>query len=611
MEDCMSRSLKTVCAASAVAALVGLGASAGLAYTAAQTQPYSQQWGQQSGFGQQQREQQYGSPGFGPTSQYGWGAADRQYSQHGATGQFGQGAGWQQGATPFGYGYGQGSTGSQAHGYSGQPGTFQPGMGQQSYQQQTTEFGAGGQQQFYGQPGQQFYGQQAYAQPQQQYSGQAYGQAYGQQQFYGQPGQQQFYRQPGQQPFYAQSGQPQQFYGQPTQQQFYGQSRMQQFGHPGYGVTAQPGAFGQVGGMEQGAQIGVLGVHPAQLQNAVSADRLLDANVRDITGRNIGNVRDVAVGPNGEVTALIVSAGGFLGMGRNDFRIPWQQAIVSPTAQYVFVPIHEQQLEQFRSVERDDRRARDQAAQQQQAQQQAQQQQQYGQQQPQFGQPFQAGMELKISELMDDRVHLRDGQRYGRIDDVLISRDGRVAGVVIWPDRRAAGVPFVQPFDMQVFAPERDVHTLAYGPEHLGHVGPFNYLAVGVIGPENRMREAFAGRTDQRAMSGTSRSGAQWGGQQQARVQDRDELAREQRAREREMAREERRQQDAAPAPGASVTPQQPGVGATAAGTGGAAQAEARAGEAARQQESGASTGAAQATGPAAGQPATGQTTTR
>jgi sporulation protein YlmC with PRC-barrel domain len=522
----MSKNLRTVCAASAVAAFVGLGASAGLAYTAAQTgaQP-QQQWGQQA-------ELQRGQ--FG--QQYGFGATDRQYQQHGATG-------WQQ--------HGQvGMTGQQ---YYGQPGTFQP-----------------GQQQF-GQPGMQFGATQQQFHRQQQFQGQP-----GQQQFYGQPGQQQF-GQPGQQ-FYGQQMQQQPW----QQQQFQRQPGQQQFMQPGWGVTAQPGAMGQVG-VEQGAQIGVLGVHPGQLQNAVSADRLLDANVRDITGRNIGNVRDVAVGPGGEVNAIIVSAGGFLGLGRNDYRIPWHQAIVSPTSQYVFLPVHEDQLEQYRSDERDRDRERQaqqrdqqQFAQQQPGQQQfaqqPRQQQQFGQQQ-QFAQQqqhMQTGMELKLSELMDDRVHLRDGQRYGRIDDVLISRDGRVAGVVIWPDRRAQGVPFVQPFDARVFSPDRDTHTLAYGPEHLGRVGPFNYLALGIVGPENRMRDAVArGPADQRGAGmtgpGAGAGTAQWGGQQQARTpaQDRDELARDQRAQERAMTREQRRQQDE----GAF------GPGATAPQTGAAAQA--------------------------------------
>lgn len=46
-------------------------------------------------------------------------------------------------------------------------------------------------------------------------------------------------------------------------------------------------------------------------------------NVFDLSDNKIGDVKDVLVSQNGTISELIVSVGGFLGMGENDVAVPF------------------------------------------------------------------------------------------------------------------------------------------------------------------------------------------------------------------------------------------------------------------------------------------------
>lgn len=58
------------------------------------------------------------------------------------------------------------------------------------------------------------------------------------------------------------------------------------------------------------------------LQAPVLASDLIDEDVEDSQGREIGEVQDVIVDQTGRQTALIVEVGGFLGMGEKSVSIP-------------------------------------------------------------------------------------------------------------------------------------------------------------------------------------------------------------------------------------------------------------------------------------------------
>jgi hypothetical protein len=46
-----------------------------------------------------------------------------------------------------------------------------------------------------------------------------------------------------------------------------------------------------------------------------TAEDVIDRNVVDVTGESVGTISDVMTGPDGQITHVLVDAGGFLGIG--------------------------------------------------------------------------------------------------------------------------------------------------------------------------------------------------------------------------------------------------------------------------------------------------------
>ncbi|MGE0420081.1 MAG: PRC-barrel domain-containing protein [Acetobacteraceae bacterium] len=67
----------------------------------------------------------------------------------------------------------------------------------------------------------------------------------------------------------------------------------------------------------------------AQIQTqtaaGVRADKLVGADVRNAAGDAIGEVESVIIGEDGKVRAVVVSVGGFLGMGERAVALDWRQ----------------------------------------------------------------------------------------------------------------------------------------------------------------------------------------------------------------------------------------------------------------------------------------------
>jgi sporulation protein YlmC with PRC-barrel domain len=77
---------------------------------------------------------------------------------------------------------------------------------------------------------------------------------------------------------------------------------------------------GQAGG-QGGAQAG--GQQPANYEFAAS--KLMGKPVVNGQGENVGSVKDVIVGQNGEVSHAIISVGGFLGIGERLVSVPFEE----------------------------------------------------------------------------------------------------------------------------------------------------------------------------------------------------------------------------------------------------------------------------------------------
>jgi len=57
--------------------------------------------------------------------------------------------------------------------------------------------------------------------------------------------------------------------------------------------------------------------------NGSHASQLIGADVQTVNNEGIGDVSDLIIGSNGQVMAIVVSVGGFLGMGEKDVAIGW------------------------------------------------------------------------------------------------------------------------------------------------------------------------------------------------------------------------------------------------------------------------------------------------
>lgn len=65
--------------------------------------------------------------------------------------------------------------------------------------------------------------------------------------------------------------------------------------------------------------------NPANGTAEVKGNKLIGADVKSSANEKIGDVTEVLVSTDGKVNAIIVSVGGFLGMGDRRVALPWEQ----------------------------------------------------------------------------------------------------------------------------------------------------------------------------------------------------------------------------------------------------------------------------------------------
>lgn len=69
----------------------------------------------------------------------------------------------------------------------------------------------------------------------------------------------------------------------------------------------------------------------AQTSTDWRSSKLLGTTVYNKANENIGEVADVVIGSDGAVTAVVLSVGGFLGMGEKHVAVPFKSVIASRT----------------------------------------------------------------------------------------------------------------------------------------------------------------------------------------------------------------------------------------------------------------------------------------
>lgn len=96
----------------------------------------------------------------------------------------------------------------------------------------------------------------------------------------------------------------------------------------GQGMPPTPGdrpATSPDAGAPPAARSDTMTSNPSTGTAEVKGNKLIGADVKGASNEKIGDVTEVLVSTDGKVNAIIVSVGGFLGMGDRRVALPWEQ----------------------------------------------------------------------------------------------------------------------------------------------------------------------------------------------------------------------------------------------------------------------------------------------
>lgn len=178
----------------------------------------------------------------------------------------------------------------------------------------------------------------------------------------------------------------------------------------------------------------------AQAQNSgVDAKKLIGRDVKNMQNETIGEIESVHINGAGKVDAVVVSVGGFLGVGERLVAISWSELQIAPNGEKVVVNMTKDQLKaqapyqyadqkyrgtvfgdstprpapQARPGAPDDRRTMTDNA------------------RPRTGGPFNSAGDVAASALVGATVKNGQNETVGSIDDVYVDPNGNAKSVVI------------------------------------------------------------------------------------------------------------------------------------------------------------------------------------
>jgi sporulation protein YlmC with PRC-barrel domain len=144
----------------------------------------------------------------------------------------------------------------------------------------------------------------------------------------------------------------------------------------------------------------------SQYRNTWSAEEMIDTDVRGQNGEQIGEVKDIIVGEDGNIRKVVVEVGGFLEIGDQHIGVPWKDVTIGQEMQSVQVPLREVEngtYSLFGKV-------------------------------PEGEDVAAAGNAWRVNELIGDYASLEDVPRYGMVTDVIFNDQGKAQTVIV--DRR-------------------------------------------------------------------------------------------------------------------------------------------------------------------------------
>ncbi|HET6628888.1 MAG TPA: PRC-barrel domain-containing protein [Woeseiaceae bacterium] len=180
-----------------------------------------------------------------------------------------------------------------------------------------------------------------------------------------------------------------------------------------------------------------------ELDEGMSAEEFLDAEVYDQEGDNIGELEDLVVAGGGErITGMVIETGGFLDIGDTHLVYPYDKAEIQSTDS-VQVSIDGENVEEFSLFDAE-------------------------------GEPI-PGEKWRITELIGDYAYTADGG-YGWIEDVVIDKSGQIKAVVVDPDV-TYGIDgyYAWPFYAGYYNPVAGIYEVPYTLNEVSTLDPFGY----------------------------------------------------------------------------------------------------------------------------------------
>jgi sporulation protein YlmC with PRC-barrel domain len=86
-------------------------------------------------------------------------------------------------------------------------------------------------------------------------------------------------------------------------------------------------------------------VEQRQQMGQIDTDEMIGRNIENAAGDRLGEVNSVILGQDGQVEAVIVGVGGFLGIGQRDVAIEWEQLNISEGGEHITANMTREQLE--------------------------------------------------------------------------------------------------------------------------------------------------------------------------------------------------------------------------------------------------------------------------
>ena len=182
-----------------------------------------------------------------------------------------------------------------------------------------------------------------------------------------------------------------------------------------------------------------------------SVKKLIGTKAFGPNRNKVGNVENLIFSPDGKVLKLIVTTGGFLGIGDTPLAVNWKDVKIGPNVDYVNTPLTAESVEKYGLFD---------------------------------GMPDKVAIgprEWRATELIGDYVNLHGGIHYGHVRDLIISKDGELKAVIVSPTVGWGGHGhydyYAYPFYGYGYGwnPGHDYYDLPYGKTDIADLLPYAY----------------------------------------------------------------------------------------------------------------------------------------